>query len=299
MRKGRRVRDDVLGEVRSAIPRLSAAERRVAERILEDPERVVDLTITGLAELCSSSQATIARFCQSVGFSGYREFRLALAAATSREQAARDRFDLTTGDIDFADSVENIASKIAYQETLAIEQTTKGLDFAALSRAATAIRGAARVDLYGVGASSLTAQDLQQKLTRVGLAAFFSADPHLALTSAALLGPGDVAVVVSHTGETLETLNVILAARQTGAVTVAITNYPASELAEAADCVLVTHARESRYRSGAMSSRIAQLTVGDVLFVSVAQGMPERMAGALERTYVAVKRGTRGRRLDA
>ena len=280
---------DVLGIIRAALPRLSAAETRVAQAVLDAPEKVLDLTITELAARCDSSQATIARFCQGLGYSGYRDFRLALASATSRERVARERFALSESEIDSADTATEVATKIAYQETVAIEQTARELDLDALDRVAELVLAAPRVDIYGVGSSSLTALDLHQKLTRIGLATFASPDIHLSMTSAALQRTGGVAIGVSHSGETLETLHALRIAGEAGATTVAVTNFPSSRIAEAADLVLATHARESLYRSGAMSSRIAQLTLVDILFVRIAQRIPERVSEALERTYEAVK----------
>ncbi|WP_040167912.1 MurR/RpiR family transcriptional regulator [Microbacterium gorillae] len=283
------VTGDVLGRVRDAVPDLSAAENRVAQFIIREPQHVVELTITDLATATGVSQATIARFAQGLGYTGYREFRLALAGATSREEAARARFALSESEIDDADPAREVATKIAYQESMAIEQTARELDLDAVDRVAAAVVAADRIEVFGVGASALTAQDLQQKLVRIGLRASFSLDGHLALTSAALMGERSVAIAVSHTGETDETIRPFEIAAAAGSALVAVTNVPTSSLARVADEVLLTRARESPYRTGAMSSRIAQLTLVDILFVRVAQRMPAEMSVALERTYDATR----------
>jgi DNA-binding MurR/RpiR family transcriptional regulator len=237
----------------------------------------------------------VARFCQSLDFGGYRDFRLAVASALSAERAQRDRFELVDGEIDPTDAAENVVAKIAYQETLAIEQTARALDYAALEGAVAAIAAAPRVDVYGSGASGLTASDLQQKLFRIGMVATYSADAHLALVAAALQQPGNVAIAISHSGLTTETVQALRVAHEAGATTVALTNFPDSALAEYSDFVLSTQARENRYRSGAMSSRIAQLALVDFVFVRVAQKRYSVTAEPLRRTYEDV----RTRRLDA
>ena len=191
---------DVLSTVRQSLPRLSSSEARVAEAIIADPTIVVDLTITDLAQLCGTSLSTVARFCQTLGYTGYREFRMEVASALSREAAERDRFGLADADISPDDSAADVVAKIAFHEVLAIEQTAQGLDVEVFDRVVDAIAGAAHVDLYGFGASGLTAQDLQQKLARIGISAFCSVDVHLALVSAALRKPGDVAIGISHSG---------------------------------------------------------------------------------------------------
>jgi DNA-binding MurR/RpiR family transcriptional regulator len=276
---------DVLSNVRQALPRLSSSEARVAEAIIADPTVVVDLTITDLAHLCGTSLSTVARFCQTLGYTGYREFRMEVATSISREAAERDRFGLADSDINPDDSASEVVAKIAFHEVLAIEQTAQGLDVAVLDRVVGAIAGAGHVDLYGFGASGLTAQDLQQKLARIGISAFCSVDVHLALVSAALRKPGDVAIGISHSGLTTETIHALTVAGEAGAMTVAITNSPESPIADAADSVLTTQARESTYRIGAMSSRIAQLALVDFLFVRVAQRRHQEVAEPLRRTF--------------
>ena len=148
---------------------------------------------------------------------------------------------------------------------------------------------ARRIDIFGVGASAFVGQDLQQKLHRIGLIAFIWTDVHAALTAAALLGPGDVAVAISHSGETPDAVEPLEAAGELGATTVALTNFPRSTLAESAGIVLTTCARETPFRSGATVSRIAQLAVVDCLFVGVAQRSYPDTHSALERTRAAVR----------
>ena len=133
------------------------------------------------------------------------------------------------------------------------------------------------------------AVDLQIKLQRIDRPAFAWPDPHMAATSAALRSKGDVAVGLSHTGTTVDTIDALTEARAHGATTVAITNFPWSPITEVADFVLLTAARETAFRSGAMTSRIAQLTVVDCLFVTLAQRDLPHTMDALERTFAAAQ----------
>ncbi|WP_349627266.1 MurR/RpiR family transcriptional regulator [Arthrobacter sp. C9C5] len=274
--------------LRQALPGLSTTESRVAQAVIDDPT-ILDRTITEVAALCRTSPGTVARFCQKLGFSGYRDFRIEVAAAAGREQAQRDRFKVDDGEINRTDSAEDVVTKIAYQEVLAIEETAKALDLETLDRVAAAIAASTRIDVYGSGSSGLTAQDLQQKLYRIGLSATAFSDMHLAWASAALQRPGGVALAVSHSGLTTETCNALKIARAAGATTVGITNFPDSPLTDYCDFVLTTQTRENRYRAGAMSSRIAQLAVVDILFVRIAQSMYDDMTESLRLTYEAVR----------
>lgn len=270
--------------------RLSAAEERVAAAILADPRIVLDYPITRVAELCGTSAATVARFCQSLGYSGYREFRFDLLETTSREQADLDRSGMLTGDIDPTDTVADVAAKVRFQEAQAIEHTLNELDLECVDRVRDALIGAGEIVIAGFGSSGLTADDLNMKLLRIGRRSSRHADVHLALSATALLRPGDVLVTVSHSGVTPEILGLLDEARRGGATTVGLTNDPGSPMAQLCDLLLTTQAREHAFRSGATASRTAQLAVIDVLFVRIAQGLFDTMGESLTRTRDAVAR---------
>lgn len=275
---------------------LSAAEARLADKISSDPTIVVDLTITELATLCETSAATVARFAQRLGFSGYRQFRLELAQALSREQAAREQYGLDDDDVLAEDSAENVAAKIAYQEMRAINLTAHSLDPESIDEAATLINAARRTDIFAIGASALPALDLQLKLTRVGLDAWHAADLHMSLLQATQRGPGDVAIGISHSGTTTEVIEPLKIARDAGATTIVITNAPDSPITRHADHVLLTMARESPFRIGAMSSRIAQLAVIDIVFTRIVQARGDAARDMLRRTREAIELHERGTR---
>jgi DNA-binding MurR/RpiR family transcriptional regulator len=290
---------DVMVSIRALLPNLAPVERRVGQQVLADPYGTAMQSISELAASCDTSATTVVRFCRAIGLRGYPELRIALAAAAVHAGVAgavEPSHDILPGDDPAA-----IATKIARADARAVSDTARHLDIATLVKVVEALSAARRIDVYGVGASGYVALDLQQKLQRIGKPAFAWPDSHMAITSAALLGPADVAVALSHTGSTADTLDALREAASHGARTVAITNFPRSPIATAADLVLLTAAHETAFRAGAMTSRIAQLTVVDCLFVVLAQHDLPGSRLALERTFEAAqaKRTRRGRRLSA
>ncbi|GAA0401144.1 MurR/RpiR family transcriptional regulator [Microbispora corallina] len=279
--------------IRAALPSLAPAERRVAEAVLVDPARAAQMSISELSGRAQTSVTTVMRFCRAVGLGNYPQLRLALAGAAAREDALGGDRPRVSADISATDSLDEVVNKIIFNEVRALEETGAGLDVRMLGRAVDAVARARRVDVFGVGASAFVGQDLHQKLHRIGMMAFIWTDAHAALTAAALLGPGDVAIGISHSGATLDTVDPLQAAGERGATTIALTNYPNSLLGEGADLVLSTSARETPFRSGATVSRIAQLAVIDCLFVGVAQRRFDEAAAALESTYSAIHWRTR------
>ncbi|MER5433156.1 MurR/RpiR family transcriptional regulator [Streptomyces sp. NPDC002588] len=274
-------------KVRTLAPSMTRSMQRVAEAVAHDPAGCAALTVTGLAERTGTSEATVVRTARLLGYPGYRGLRLALAGLAAQQQSGRA--PALTTDIAVDDSLADVVAKLAHDERQTLADTAAGLDTAALDAAVTAAAAARRVDVYGVGASGLVAQDLVQKLLRIGLTAHAHSDTHLAVTNAVQLRAGDVAVAITHSGSTGDVIEPLRVAFERGATTVAITGRPASAVTQYADHVLTTSsARESELRPAAMSSRTGQLLVVDCLFVGVAQRTYERAGPALAASYEAL-----------
>ena len=270
--------------IEASVDKFTPAMQRVATVIRDQPRIVLDQTISELAESCGTSVASVVRFCRALGLSGYAQLRMSLATELGKE-AAQFGTDLMLGaEIAQSDTLQEMASKVASLEILAIDETVSGLDYGVLERVVAAVDQAERILLFGIGASQFVAQDLHHKLFRIGRNAFLLADPHEAWTAALLSPAGTVALGFSHSGATADTVRFLEIARDAGALTVALTGAPDSPLAGAADECLVARARESRLRAGAMVSRIAQLAIVDCLFLGVASQRYEQTVDALKRT---------------
>nr|WP_202460024.1 MurR/RpiR family transcriptional regulator [Streptomyces sp. SID1328] len=274
-------------KVRTLTPSMTRSMQRVADAVAGDPAGCAALTVTGLAELTGTSEATVVRTARILGYPGYRDLRLALAGLAARQESGSA--PAITTDIAVDDPLTDVIAKLAYEEQQTLADTAAGLDTAQLGAAVTALAAARRTDVYGIGASGLVAQDLTQKLLRIGLVAHAPGDPHLAVTNAVQLRAGDVAVAITHSGSTGDVIEPLRTAFERGATTIAVTGRPDSPVTQYADHVLTTAtSRESELRPAAMSSRTGQLLVVDCLFVGVAQRMYESAAPALAASYEAL-----------
>lgn len=285
----------VLVRIRSALPDLTPTERRIAARFLDDPAATAGLSVAELATRCSTSTASVLRFGRRLGYERYRDLRLDVTHDATRETIQIAGLPPVSGDIDRDDSLADIVAKISLAETLSITDTVTALDVGVLADAVRAVSAARRIDVFGVGANMLVGLDLQQKLTRIGRTALWRPDSDAAWTSAATLGPDCVAIAISHSGRTRDTIEFLTIAREGGATTLAITNHGKSPLAARADLVLTTAARDTAFRSGALGSRIAQLLVAECLFIGVAQASYDSTIELLRRTYAAVHRARQER----
>lgn len=290
-----------LAMVRSMLPSLRPSERRVAEYVLADPEEVIHLSIGELARRCGSSDAAIVRFSRAVGCPGYWGLKIAVAremastagAGLSAASVARAAGGEASGpgcapaSVSVPDTARIVAAVV--QESLeALVDTQRLLDVASLDRATDALAGCSRVLFAGIGASGLVAQDACYKFSRIGIVSVAFTDTHMQAAIASLLGPADCCVAMSHSGSTSAVVTMARTARECGATTIAITGYAGSALAQACEVVLLTGSRESIFRTGAGSSRIAQLAVVDALLALVVARRKGPSLDSLDRVRRAI-----------
>lgn len=274
-------------KIREIMSSLSPSEKKVGQFILEKPEQISNLSIGELAEKSGSSEATVVRLCKLLGFNGYKDFKISITkdiAYMSREDEGEQYTDVEPGD-----TLESIVQNISYNNKKSIDNTLDIISFDAIFSAVNAIIAAEKIDFYGVGASNIIAVDAMQKFTRINKIVTSYSDTHLQIASAANLNKGDVAVAISYSGETKDTFESIKVAKESKATTISITKFGQNSISDLCDIKLFVSAPEISIRSGAMSSRIAQLNVIDILFAAVTSKQFDIAKSYLEKTRKAIK----------
>lgn len=279
----------ILNALQEKMDSLYPKERTLADMILLLPQDVVAMTITELAERSGSSTATISRFCKTLHCRNFPEFKRKLAAELAQQTAAAPT---QYQDIVAGNPLPEIVAAITANNMRSLTDTTQVLDLNQLRLAIRALHQAKRIDLYGSGTSGMVAQDLFHKLIRIGKAAAAFSDPHLQLTSASSLTPEDVAVGISYSGETPETIHALRSAAEQGAVTLSISRFGTSKLTTHASIRLFTSSSEAGMRRGDMASRMAQLHVVDILFTGLVSEYFNEYVPRLERSFQTVRRYT-------
>jgi len=276
------INDNILIKIREMKISLTPVERLVAEYILANTEDIPHLSIKNLAQASKTSDASVLRFCKTMGYSGYRSFIVSISASLgSRDEEQKDQYT----DIQPGDDLSIIIANISRNNIKSIEDTLSVIDRGEIAKAVKALRASDRIVFFGVGASGLVCQDAEQKFSRINKMCHTYTDGHGMLTAATLLNKGDVAIFVSNSGQTVEILDTLEIAKKTGARVVAITKYNKSELADRADIVLSISTPELTIRSGAMGSRIAMLTIVDMLFAGVASAEYQKVKKYLAKTH--------------
>ncbi|MCH4547459.1 MurR/RpiR family transcriptional regulator [Rhizobium changzhiense] len=276
----------VADRIRAIRKDLSPTAGRIADFIMLNAAEVVHMSVTEVAERAEASEGSVVGFCQSLGARGFQQVKIALA----RDLVQPVQFiheDLTP-----EDDTAAVIEKVFQSDLQALRDTQKALDVAALARAVEAIRKASRVEVFGIGSAAPIAEDMNYRLLRIGIQSRASVDSHIQAITAALADKSTTVVTISHSGSTVETLTATRLAKEAGATTIAITNFGKSPLLAHSDIVLNTLARETQFRTEAMTSRIAQLAIVDALIACLALADYDRSVTTLARTFevLATKR---------
>ncbi|TVT09083.1 MurR/RpiR family transcriptional regulator [Amycolatopsis bartoniae] len=261
---------------------LPPSEARAVRVLLERGSDVVRLSVSEVATAAGTGVGTVVRACQSLGFKGFQDAKIALGQDLAPLVGERSPEHITT-----ADRPADVLAKLAAGSGDALRRAPISVDPAELERAVELLHHAKRVLVLGVGTSAPLAYDAAYRLLSIGVAAEAPADVHVQHVRAALLSAGDAVLAVSHTGSTRETLAAVRSGREAGASVVAVTSFSSSPLTELAHAKLVAGGLETHYRIEAMTSRLAHLLVLDALYVSLLLADRDR-ADAAQQTLADV-----------
>lgn len=258
-----------LAKLRSSLPHLTPALRRLALAILERPKEAMYASITELAEGARVGEASVVRLCRDLGFSGFQDLKLALAADLA-VLPDEERAHVPNGD-----DLPGILARATAEAVAALQETSLVVDVSALEKAARALEGARTVLLFGAGASGVTARDFAYKFLRLGLHAVAYEDAHLAAMAAATLPEGSVMVGITRSGSTIDTVQALRLARARGATTVLVTQRAKSPAVAHADVVLKSSSAESPLTGGSIPSKMGQLLLLDALYAALLLRRPK------------------------
>ncbi|WP_193598578.1 MurR/RpiR family transcriptional regulator [Microbacterium sp. YJN-G] len=267
---------------------MPAAMSRIADVVTVHPAAPVELTITELAERAGTSPATVTRFCRALGFDGYTQFRVGVASEIGRGDADESWQADIGEEFGVDDAPGKVLQTLVALHVESLESTAARLDLDSVMQVANAIAAAKHVDIYGVGGSGVIAREFQGRLYRIGVSAHAWSDVHDGLTSAVMQNTSSVAIGISSTGRTDETVQMLSQAGAAGAFTVAITHDVDSWLAGLADVSLATAEPSHYLRPDDLSVKHSQLLVLDLLYLLVAQRMFGEASTHLAASAMAV-----------
>lgn len=271
---------NLLYTIEKILSDLPKAERIVASYILDHREKITNMNIHELSDKSGGTSSAVTRLCKRINVKGYSHLRLQIMSELSRKTSAygENKKDNNV-------KPEMVITHSVIEKAIGtLEELESLIDVRTIKKVADIITKAGKIDIYGIGASSLVADDLQMKLMRIGISSNFYHSEHLQITSSCNLSASDVVIAISFSGETSYIIKAVEMAKSQKATVVSMTSNVANPLAEYSDISLFVPVSESSLRTGAMSSRIAQLTLVDILYYYVTQINPEETINKLIKT---------------
>lgn len=254
---------DIFSQIRSRYNAFTNTEKKVADYILENMKDVIYMSITDLADACNVGEASVFRFCKTMNLKGYQEFKIALAHSNSID----DGTPQLSSKITMQDTFAELSSKILSTNLSALTETYNLINENDISKAIDSMINAERIQFFGVGASLMTAMEAKNKFMRITNKTECSIDSHLQIMSAALMTEKDVAILISYSGSTKDTIEVAKVAKERGAKVISITRFAKSPLTSYSDITLLCGANEGPLQGGSLSAKISLLYLLDLLYV--------------------------------
>lgn len=274
-----------LGAMQSS---LSRASQRIAGFILRYPHQLPQLSIAGLAQQTLTGEASIIRFCRTLGYRGFQDFKMDLAIELAR-QGNSDTSPLLDADVTQHDDMHTIGLKLQNAINSVLVETLNLLDVKQVESVVQILLNCRGIYIFGVGSSGITAAEMKNKLMRIGMRVDAITNNHFMYMQATLLQEQDVAIGISHSGSSKETVQALKLAKQAGATTIALTHNLGSPLLRQADFRLINGNHQGTLQGDSFGTKTAQLFVVDLIYTMLVQARPEQSRQNKLRTTSALE----------
>lgn len=262
---------------------MTDVDKKISNYINENKELISKLSVGELAKNANVSSASIVRFSRKLGYSGFGELKIEIAKDLTLKS---NDYSYIVKDSDAG--INNIVNNITNKTIEAITNITKLNKLDVIEKSIEKIINSKSVYVFGVGGSALVALDLQQKLLRINKPTIAFLDSHTQLMVSSNLDKDDIAIAISYSGKSKEIIKSIENAKIKGAKCISITKYGENNLNKICDINLFVPNIENKLREGAISSRIAMLTLIDIIYISIIQKDLESTKLKLESSKKAV-----------
>ena len=289
----------LLLNIRSALPYLNPALRRIAAYIVNNPGELRLLTINELAKKCKVSESTITRFVKKIELNSFQELKISIVEELSLTHSENDDADkkFIYEGIIRSDTTKDIIDKIILGSIKTIEDTKKKINPVEIKKAVSAIDKSDLLIFYCAGSSCIAAENARLRFNRIGKRCIIYNDNVEQAISASLLSKKNTVFGISNSGRTISTVNALKMAKMNGARTVCITTFEKSPIVQYSDIKLftytVTSSEGSAFFQESMISKMSQILVLDILYSSFANKQfntsvkfLEKSARALAKTLI-------------
>lgn len=268
--------------------KMTTKENEIAKYILENKNEILKLTSAELAARIGVGQSSIIKFIKKIGFNKYGDFKIQLSKELENEKIYKTK-EAIHNQIYTDDSLENIATKTLNEITKALEKTVGNIDYKHFDSVIELIKKSKRILIIGSGMSSIVARDLEMKFMKIKIEAIHYESSHMQLMKLATMDKEDLLIAISHRGETEDVIDVIKKAKKKNITIFSITSIGKNTVADLSDYNLKIISDENIFRSSAISSRMAQLILNDIIFLRLTQENYEKNKNYIEESRELIK----------
>ncbi|AGM25356.1 MurR/RpiR family transcriptional regulator [Spiroplasma chrysopicola] len=244
------------------VDNLTDAELSVVNKIIENPEFFISRTITELAKEYYVSESTITRLAKHLGFQNIKKLQMHIynrAHFLNQNYETNDSLNL-----------KSIANNMRVYYSYSIHETVDNIDLNALDGLINDLIIKKRIFIFGIGSSYLACRVLNSNLNLIGYTSFSTEDIHALMVMIQNITPDDLLIIFSRSGRTKEVQNVIALAEKLNLVMAIITsNRDLKQLYSFKHFISFEIHSEDKQRFPAVSSKIVQMLVADIIFNSI------------------------------
>lgn len=248
---------------------LTETEKRIASYILNNPEQIPGMTAKELSGRCNTVPSAIIRLCNSIGITGFAQLKLNLAREIALQETSALENAANLPSFRKEDNTETIFQKVFSSGVRTLKDTLSMLDFKQIEEIVNVINNAKNVYIFGVGTSSTVAIDAGYRFAQFGVPAQACTDILFMNVIAGNMKPGDVALGISHSGQTKAVVDALRRAKNAGAATISLTSFADSLICKESDYSISVYADEKNYPVEAVSARVAHICVIDALMMAL------------------------------
>lgn len=235
--------------IESVYGSFTPVERGVADFFIHNKKQM-DFSAKNIAQVLYVSEASLSRFAQKCGYSGYREFQFHYVSGF--EERSKEVDDLTKGVLN------------TYQELL--NKSFALVSDVQMQRVARMLGEAAKVHVYGMGSSGMAAQEFKLRFMRLGLDVEATIDSHIMKINSALVKKNHLVIGISISGKTSEILSGLKLAKSHGARTLLITSNNDNDFKKFCDEILLVAVMRNLEAGNVISPQFPVLVMVDIFF---------------------------------
>lgn len=254
---------DLLQRIREGYPHYTKAEKKVASYVIENPKKILFMSISDLADACEVGDTSVFRFCRSLKLQGYQEFKMQLSL--SIHQGVEEEEEL--GEVSLKDPFDILAKKVLQNNVNAINETYSLIRAEDFAKVMYYLETAEHIHFFGVGTSMLTAMTAMNKFLRITPNVHCIMDSHMQAMSASMMTGKDLAIIISYSGATKDTIHVAKVAKKAGAKVVCITKFSKSPLTAYSDVTILCGSNDGPLEGGSTSSQMSQMFLIDLMYM--------------------------------